>query len=115
MPSLRTPEGDRKYVEYRAQAGAADPCALCAAPAISSFTHWKIVENRFPYDRIAAVHHMILPLRHVDETGLAAAELEELSLLKRGELNTGYQFIIEATHRQKSIPGHFHLHLVVAS
>jgi hypothetical protein len=80
---------------------------------LHTFTYWKVVENEYPYDRVAAVHHMILPLRHTDGTDLSEAERAELEQLKQTILNDTYHFIVEALPRTKSIPAHFHLHLMV--
>ncbi len=68
--------------------------------------------NAFPYDRIAKTHDMIVPLRHVDEDHLNDEELKELKIIKDNYLHKEYEFIIEATYKVKSIPAHFHLHLL---
>lgn len=88
-------------------------CVLCSAAAIQTFQYWKIINNDFPYDRIATVHHMIIPLRHVREDGLTAAEQAEFRTIKQGELQK-YDYIFEPTDHQRSIPDHYHAHLMVA-
>ena len=114
MATLRTPQTEQAYKEHRNQKPADAGCALCDKESLKSFKHWKIIENAFPYDKIAAVHHMVVPLRHATEAELSADEYAELDELKDGVLNDDYEYIIEATHKTKSIPGHFHLHLIVA-
>ena len=80
------------------------------------FTLWKIIPNDFPYDRIAKKHHMIVPLRHVQEKDLSTEERAELQEIKgRGFDDDTYEYIIEAAQKIKSVPGHFHLHLVVTT
>ena len=74
--------------------------------------YWKIVTNDFPFDRIAKSHDMLVLLRHAD--AITEAEREELEKLKNGYVNEHYQYIIEITPNTRSIPGHYHLHLVVA-
>ena len=69
--------------------------------------------NSFPYDLIASTHHMIVPLRHVVEAELSAEELREFAVIKREVVDVGYDNIIEATTKNKSLPAHFHLHLIV--
>lgn len=89
-------------------------CVLCEKVSVKEFTYWKITENQFPYDLIAKTHHMLMPLRHVAESGFSEEELKEFALIK-GELMEGeYDWLIESTVRNKSIPSHFHLHLIVA-
>ncbi|MEJ0054035.1 MAG: hypothetical protein WDN10_04950 [bacterium] len=113
MPSLRTPEVVAKYLAHRESRKGSDSCELCEKLATKEFTYWKVVENDFPYGQIAKTHHMLVPLRHTTEDGLTDSELAEQKLIKRGFVNEGYDWIIEATHKNRSIPSHFHLHLIV--
>lgn len=83
-------------------------CRLCEKPTLTIFNHWRIVENKYPYDKVASVHHMILPVRHTSGTDLSEEELKELEDIKRGHLIETYVFVIEALSRSKTIPGHFH-------
>lgn len=110
---LRTPESVQKYRAHIEQNAGSTACALCEKTALQSFTHWKIVDNDFPYDQIAKVHHMVVPRRHITEQELTTEELKELVDIKHGHVNETYDWIIEATHRNKSIQGHFHLHLII--
>lgn len=86
-------------------------CFLCDETPIKSFKYWKIIPNEFPYDLIAETHHMIIPLRHVDEAGLTAEELSEYKEIKAKKLHE-YAYIVETMNDKKSIPEHFHLHLI---
>ena len=115
MASLRTAEGLAKHEEYKKTISAGDGCALCAKPAIKSFKYWKITDNTFPYDLIAKEHHMLIPLRHVREDDLNDLELKEMAEIKEKFIHPDYDYIIEATHHEKSIPDHFHLHLIVGN
>lgn len=113
-PNWRTEETHALYMA-RIDAGDLDEvCRLCEAPTLHMLTHWRIVENKYPYDRVAAVHHMIIPMRHTSGNDLTEEELTELDELKRGHLNEHYEFVVEALPRTKSIPGHFHLHLITS-
>ena len=113
MPSLRSPEGKKRYQEYLEKTSANLPCPLCARQALKEFTYWKIIVNKYPYDLIAETHHMIAPFRHVTEAELSNDETQELKEIKATYIETRYDYIIEATTRNKSIPGHFHQHLLV--
>src|ERR1017187_4071679 len=35
-------------------------------PVIKKFKHFKIVSNDYPHDKIADVHHLLIPIRKVD-------------------------------------------------
>lgn len=88
-------------------------CALCSLETIQEFTYWRTVENTFPYDAVASLHHMVLPIRHTDGEDLSFEETEELRDLKKSILNDDYNFVLECLPKAKSIPEHFHLHLLV--
>lgn len=112
--SWRTVETHNRYLEERA-AGlqTLDHCPLCAAKTIEAFTYWRIIDNKYPYDAVARVHHQIIPLRHTDGADLTHEEAAELQTLKQTALNDTYNVLLEALPRNKSIPGHLHYHLIV--
>jgi hypothetical protein len=113
MANLRTLEGDRIYKEYLSNKLADEGCALCTKTALQSFKYWKIVQNSFIYDLIAKEHHMLVLLRHAKEDTLTEEELKEMAEIKEKFIHPKYDYIIEATHKEKSIPDHFHLHLII--
>jgi hypothetical protein len=113
MATLRTPEMKAKYKAYQAEGGLAGACVLCEKPALQTFGQWKIIDNMFPYDRVAKTHHMLVPLRHAAEAGLSDGERAELLDIKRGQAMGPYEYMLEATAQTLSIPQHFHLHLIV--
>jgi diadenosine tetraphosphate (Ap4A) HIT family hydrolase len=109
---FRTPETKRRYDEFRNSGGLLRSCPLCDAKSIDTFTYWRIIPNEFPYDLIAEVHHMIIPIRHVTEPELSTDEREEFGRIKESYMQK-YRYIIESTSSTKSIPAHFHQHLIV--
>ena len=113
MASLRSTEEYQRYESYKANGGLDNGCRLCEREALRDFEHWKIIQNEFPYDVLAKVHHMIVPRRHTTESGLSEAERTELLAIKDDYIHKTYEFLMEATHLTRSIPEHFHLHLVV--
>lgn len=112
--SLRSAEQWTRYEKHKAAGGLGDGCPLCAEPKnLKVFEHWRLVHAEFPYDKIAKVHDMIIPKRHVAEEGLSPEEKRELAQIKEEYINENYDFIIEAAQKNKSIPAHFHLHLII--
>lgn len=110
----RTRETHERYErERQADLKHTDLCPLCEAETIESFTYWRTIPNKYPYDAVAKRHDQLVPLRHTAGTDLTPEELVELVELKRGALNETYFYIMEALPGTKSIPGHFHLHLLV--
>ena len=89
-------------------------CPLCEEQSlVKSFKYWKIIRNAFPYDKISSKHDMILPFRHVVENKFNKKELAEFKKIKNNFINkSDYNFIIETTLTKKTIPNHFHLHLI---
>jgi len=114
MATLRTKQTEDSYARWLVEGGLGRGCPLCSNEPLKTFKYWKVIVNDFPYDKVAQRHHMLVPLRHVAEGELTEDEKHELFDLKPTYLNDEYQFIIEATHKTKSIPSHFHLHLIVA-
>ena len=110
---LRTKEMDEKYKTAIANGVLKHDCALCTKDTIKSFKYWKAIRNDFPYDSIAEVHDMIIPYRHTTWQELSKEELEELERIKEEYLQLTYDYIMEGTNKIKTIPTHFHLHLII--
>lgn len=109
--TLRTEVTAKKYMDYIASGGLKNRCVLCDKESIIPFQHWKIILNDFPYDRVANIHHMLVPLRHCTEDELTEEEWDEYRSIKKNNLDL-YEFLLEATEHIKSIPQHFHVHLL---
>ena len=113
MGTLRTDESMKRYATFIEKGGLGDGCKLCEKESLRSFIHWRIVSNDFPYDKIASVHTMIIPNRHVGERELSSEERTEFEIIKDTYLHNTYEYIIEATYKKKTIPAHFHMHLII--
>lgn len=109
--TFRSKEIQDKYDKYQAEGH--EGCGICRDDTIKDFAHWKIIPNLFPYDLIATTHHMIVPKRHVDSKELTNIEKEELETLKETYLNDNYEYFFEVSNSGKSIPGHYHIHLII--
>ncbi len=115
MGTLRSPETEAKYDALKATGALTTTCPLCdERETIEEFKYWRIVENLFPYDAIARVHHMILPKRHASDDELSSEEKEEFDSIKESYIQQTYEFLIEPMRHRRSIPAHSHLHLIVA-
>lgn len=87
-------------------------CYLCTGKTIKEFAGWRIIENEYPYDRIADSHHLITTKRHAKEATLTPHEKMEYERDVKPYLHRHYDLIFENTVRTKSIPGHHHLHMI---
>lgn len=110
--TFRTRETEEIYRKYKENKIDDGKCVLCEVPVVKTFKFWKIIHNDFPYDLIADIHDMILPIRHVKEVDLTEEEKAELLEIKADYLNI-YDAILEATPRMKTVPAHHHLHVIV--
>jgi diadenosine tetraphosphate (Ap4A) HIT family hydrolase len=109
----RTAAMHATYEKGRGSDLGADRCPFCHEIPETKFNYWFIKPNKYPYDGVALKHDLLMPYRHVaDFDDLSEAELRELSELKSTILNESYTFLIEAMNKNKSIPGHFHFHLI---
>ncbi len=113
MASFRTPQKQEEYDEIKVHFKNAHVCALCEKTSVEDYEHWRIVRNDYPYGKIARVHNMLIPKRHVTEEEFTESEESELKEIRKKLMDSEYEFIFEATKHNKSIPEHFHLHLVI--
>ena len=110
---LRSEEAASKYEEEIKNHAPSDGCNLCndEDSTIQEFTHFVLMRNKFPYDRYFTKSDMIVSKRHVTELELNQEERAELSEIKK-TLSDSYDSLIEHLPKQKSIPGHYHLHVI---
>ncbi len=113
--SLRTPSTDTAYQHIKAKRinEGYNGCPLCEEVTLQEFEHWRLVANEYPYDRIAEIHHMLIPKAHVDQVGVSSLAWQEYAALKETFISENYGYILETTHKNKSVPRHFHVHLIV--
>ena len=111
--TLRTEETALKYEEEIAKRTSDSGCPLCLFETqVKEFDNWVLMKNKFPYDRYFTKSDMLVPKRHVGENQLNDIEIAELGRLKKEVLYLDYDSIIEHFPGPKSIPEHFHYHLV---
>jgi len=82
---------------------------------IKEFTHWVIVDNQFPYDAVATTTHMLATKRKVafDWQLLTEDERSEFEQIKKEYLSEHYDAIWENLPKGQTVPGHFHLNLLI--
>lgn len=106
---LRTLETQRAYEKHMQIKKST--CFMCDynAPIIADC--WKIIPNQFPYDAIAEKHDMLVLASHGNTLGFT--EEESLKIMKDFLFKIqGYDAIIENAPANRSVPGHYHLHLI---
>lgn len=109
---LRT---DETWEAYQDRPKASEhECFLCDMETIEMCRYWFICENQFPYDAVASLHHMLVPIEHVSrETELSPAARRELELIfmQLNDRDT-YDCIMRNFTVGQSHPTHLHYHLI---
>lgn len=84
------------------------------SPSIMDFKEWKVIENRFPYDTIAKVHHLLVPKRQFTHfTAMNEYELAELEGILENELAQAYDMISYNFPKNQSVKSWLHYHLIL--
>lgn len=114
MPQdFRTKKTYDRYMKKVANGLLNHGCRLCQIEPIKDFKYWKILDNEYPWDLVAKINHILIPKRHVIYSKLNNAEKKEFDKIKLDYIEKKYIMMVEVTDRQKSIPSHFHVHLLV--
>ena len=105
---LRTPETQARYEADLASGKAGK---LWDMPSLYEFNLFRIINNDYPHDKIAAVHHMLIPKRIVKHFyELTLEELSEFLQIDR-ELSNKYHCIKRNYPALISVPEILHWHL----
>jgi diadenosine tetraphosphate (Ap4A) HIT family hydrolase len=90
------------------------PFSFHSLEKIREFKYWYIVENQYPYDRVAKVSHILVPKRvFADLEEMEFEEWDELHSIKAElGMSEDYDSIIENMPHERSVRHHYHLHLV---
>lgn len=107
--TLRSPETQARYdAVLKEDTGR----GLHDVPAIRRFKYWKIIPNDFPYDLVFKTHDMLLPKRVVKERKqLTLAEVMEYEKIIE-YIAPHYDCVLENFGRNRSVVGHYHVHLM---
>lgn len=109
MTSLRTSKDEKIYQEFLKDW--VPKCIYCEQELlIQKYKYWILLDNKFPYSAIARTHLMLASKRHIVEQGeLTLDEISELyDLLDKLE----YDMVIMNKKRNRSVPSHFHFHII---
>lgn len=116
---LRSDEMMTKYMsdmrELEEKGTRASPFLDWKSRLIKEFESWVIIENKYPYDAIAITSHLICTKREVAFKWelLTEEERDELERIKKDYLGLHYNVIWENLPKGQTVPGHFHLNLLV--
>lgn len=111
MITWRLPESETIYAEVRSKWNGDDPCRMCKIPPTREIGSFVITPNEFPYDAVCSLNDM-LALKECAPS-LTIEQVVELEGIKQVLGAEGfYDLILENMPRKKTIPGHWHIHLM---
>lgn len=108
--TLRTNDADMKYRKFLREEYTGE-CIFCAKKSlVKEYKLWIIIENDFPYNKIASEHYILSPKRHVEEEkDLYGSERDELyKVLDKLD----YNMRIINKKKDCSVPQHLHYHII---
>ncbi len=106
--SLRKNRDEIAYITAQ-KSGNSKP--LVAEPRMMEWTHWALIDNKFPYSAVFKTHHMLIPKREVSEKLLTTDEKEELQCIL-DELSDIYDCHLVNFKKKQSKQSHYHIHLL---
>jgi diadenosine tetraphosphate (Ap4A) HIT family hydrolase len=82
---------------------------------VTTYEHWYILTNLFPYDNLAQAHDLLVPKRIFGKmSDCDKEEWEEYkTILNQLESDGHYDAILENFSKSRSILKHLHLHLII--
>ena len=113
LKTWRLPESELVYTEFRNThlEEFASGCLICPIPTKREIGSFRIIANEFPYDAVSAVNDMLALKEHAP--CLTVEQLVELEAIKRLlGAERFYDLILENLPKKKTIPGHYHIHLM---
>lgn len=106
--SMRTEKGEQ---EYQAAKREGRTIPLISEPSKHTFHYWKLIANRFPYDKIFRTHDMLVPLREFSRRSEMTPDEEQALKDALNYLDPHYDLHFENFSHRRSVKGHFHIHL----
>lgn len=110
---LRTPETHHLYETHRNTYQAQTMLSDWKSRIVEEFTHWVLIKNNFPWDKIANEHYLLIPKRMFglaeDMNSLEKQELEKI----KTKFYTTYDMIIENMRSLRSVAHHYHVHVLI--
>lgn len=85
---------------------------LTKLPFIRAWKYWVLVENEYPYDKIAKKHSLLVATRHfVHDSEMDILEREELFAIKAEFAESReYDSLLENLSHNRTVPWQYHLH-----
>lgn len=108
--SGRSIKGELAYQEAKMSG---NTLPLEQEPSVRSWSHWRMIRNRFPYDMLFMQHDMLIPIRSgvADRWQLNDDEKAEFELILREFVYPNYDLWFENCPKRRSVLVTYHIHL----
>ncbi|PIR38614.1 MAG: hypothetical protein COV34_00875 [Candidatus Zambryskibacteria bacterium CG10_big_fil_rev_8_21_14_0_10_42_12] len=108
---FRSPEQDKVYQTYKATNPMEAMLANWEDRIVEEFTHWVIIKNKFPWDKFAKTHHLLVPKRRFAKADDMNVEEEKELKEIRKKIRTTYDMFIE--NLTGTLNHIYHPHLII--
>jgi len=83
-------------------------------PVLREWKYWKLIENRFPYDMIYSVHHMLIPKRTVSHRQhlFISEDMELKKIINQFDDDGYYDGVLDNFKGRRSVHNIYHVHLI---
>lgn len=110
---LRSSKVQKQYRTRHKKQGGFNPEFFETKPG-KEYKYWRLIENDFPYDRVAKKHSLLSPRRNfINDWEMKDEERQELFEIKKEVSESQeYDSILENIPHNRSLPSHYHLHFV---
>ena len=109
------PRSDRSQAAYNEEiAGRKADFDLSKETILEEFEHWVIIENRFPYDNIARINHLLVSKEPISSIIVAdqVVKNEYDFIMSQLASSDDYDAYIENFPKATTVKTHHHLHLI---
>lgn len=81
---------------------------------LKSFEHWVIIPNKFPYDNIASLNHLLVSKEPLTSLCEASPEVkaEYESIIEKLSNDNQYHALIQNFTQSTTVTKQFHVHLI---
>lgn len=109
----RSHESQTAYEEF-VKTNSSESFNLADETVVQEFEHWTIIENRFPYDNMAHVNHLLVSKKPLQSAHAAPNNIKEEfeSIIESLVNEEFYDARIENFPQVTTVKTQYHIHLV---
>lgn len=106
---LRTKACQKRYDDYLSAGGSLD---FTDSYILREFEFWRVIRNDFPYDAVAAEHHLLIPNEpYAKFYEMPVEYIDEFQGITN-MLEIFYEHMGKNSPHKRTVPGWWHYHLI---